>query len=110
MTRARFSFGMTDPRGIFGGSQGGFFSIFDAAVSVNKNMHDVDTEVLRNLWLATFGDVPVSHGAMSEHWSSEDDIFWVGHELHRRKQIQAITMHFPDRDETFNGYALVREE
>lgn len=110
MTRARFSFGMTDPRGIFGGSQGKFFTVFEAVAPKNKDLEVTDTSVLRNLWLATFGDAPVSHGAMCEHLDTNDGIFWVGHELHRRKQIQAITMHFPDRDETFNGYALVREE
>ena len=68
-----------------------------------------DTHVLRDLWLFTFGDAPVSHSAMCEHLDTDDDIFWVGHELWRRNQIQGVTMRFPDRDETFSGYALVRE-
>lgn len=73
-------------------------------------MVDVDTEVLRNLWLATFGDVPVSHDALREHHETEDDIFWVGHELNRRNQIRQIELRFPDRTEIFHGYALTREE
>jgi len=73
-------------------------------------MVDVDTEVLRNLWLATFGDVPVSHDALREHHETEDDIFWVGHELNRRNQIEQIRLSFPDRDEIFFGYKLTKEE
>ena len=107
---SRFNFGWTDPRGVIGRALGWPLNIFEIALSIGKNMQDVDTEVLRNLWLATFGDVPVSHDAIREHHETGDDIFWVGHELDRRDQIEQIEMRFPDRDEVFYGYKLTREE
>ena len=103
----RYSLGWTDPRSISGGR---FYSIFDATADKNNDLEVTDTSVLRNLWLATFGDVPVSHGAMAEHWTNDDGIFWVGHELHRRYQVQAVELRFPDRDEKFHGYQLVKAE
>lgn len=103
----RYAMGWTDPRGTFG--QGKFYTVFEAVAPKNKNLDTAATSVLRDLWLFTFGDAPVSHGAMCEHLDTDDDIFWVGHELWKRKQIEAITMRFPDRDETFSGYKLVRE-
>jgi hypothetical protein len=106
----RYNLGWLDPRVVFGRVLGGPFNIFEIALSIGKNMQDVDTEVLRNLWLATFGDVPVSHGALTEHHYTGDDIFWVGHELNRRNQIEQIELRFPDRDEVFYGYKLTREE
>lgn len=105
----RYSTGWTDPRGLFG-SERNLPNIFTVSLSIGRQMVDVDTEVLRNLWLATFGDVPVSHDALREHHETEDDIFWVGHELNRRNQIRQIELRFPDRTEIFHGYALTREE
>ena len=106
----RYDLGWSDPRASFGHTLGGPLNIFEIALSIGKNMQDVDTEVLRNLWLAIFGDVPVSHDAIREHHETGDDIFWVGHELNRRDQIEQIEMRFPDRDEVFYGYKLTREE
>lgn len=103
----RYAVGWSDIRGTFG--QGKFYTVFEAVAPKNKNLDTAATSVLRDLWLFTFSDAPVSHGAMCEHLDTDDDIFWVGHELWRRNQIQAITMRFPDRDETFSGYILVKE-
>jgi hypothetical protein len=105
-----FSFGWTDPRGVVGRTPSGPLNIFTISLSIGKHMVNVDTEVLRNLWLATFGDAPVSHDAIREHHETDDDIFWVGHELNRRQQIVQIALNFPDRDEVFYGYKLTKEE
>ena len=104
-----FSFGWSDPRGTFG-STINVPNIFTVSLSIGKHMVNVDTEVLRNLWLATFGDVPVSHDAIREHHEADDDIFWVGHELNRRDQIEQIELRFPDRTAVFYGYKLTKEE
>lgn len=105
----RYSTGWTDPRGLYG-SERKLPNIFTVSLSIGKHMKNVDTEVLRNLWLATFGDAPVSHDAIREHHETDDDIFWVGHELNRRNQIEQIQLSFPDRTEVFHGYKLTKEE
>ena len=106
----RFNFGWTDPRFSFGRTSAGPLNIFDISLSIGNNMYDVETEVLRNLWLATFGDAPVSHDALREHHETDDDIFWVGHELNKRNQLDQLELRFPDRTAIFHGYALTREE
>lgn len=103
----RYAVGWTDPRGTFG--RGTFYTIFEAVAPKNIEFSEVDTAVLRNLWLATFGDAPVSHGAMCEHLDTNDGIFWVAHELWKRKHVRAVSLRFPDRDEVFDGYKLVGE-
>lgn len=108
----RYSMGYSDPRGMFGSGNGAIANIFDMIGTKEKEeaFRTADTHVLRDLWLFTFGDAPASHGALREHFESDDDIFWVGHELSRRNQIQQVTMSLPDRSEVFTGYALTKEE
>lgn len=104
--KERYSFGHSDPRGMFVGPG----NVFEMMPNLGKGLDKADTHVLRDLWLFTFGDAPVSHGAILEHMETDDDIFWVGHELYFRQELELLTMRLPDRAEPFYGYALTKEK
>lgn len=100
----RYSTGWTDPRGVLGQNW-----LLDSVTEDKVKFKDVPTETLRNLWLAAFGDAPVSQDSMREHHETDDDIFWVAYQLYKRKLVQRLELSFPDRTEVFTGYALTKE-
>ena len=106
--KERYALGWSDPRGTYGTHRSVLFESIPIPHADTK-FADVDTEVLRNLWTITFGNAPVSHDAVREHYETDDDIFWVGHVLYLRGQLQLIEMHIPVKAEVFTGYALTKE-
>ena len=67
---------------------------------------NVDTEVLRNLWLIKFGGRVVR---LVELHGIDDDMIQIGQELANRKQIKFETLHRPDRMETEHFYILEKD-
>lgn len=67
---------------------------------------DVDTEVLRNLWLIKFGGRIVR---LVELHGVEDDTIAIGQELANRKQIRFETQKYVARMETEHFYVLEKD-
>lgn len=72
----------------------------------NTKFTNVDTEVLRNLWLAKFGGHAVSLNDLKD---LEDDIIEVGQELANRNQIKFETLHSPTHVDIQHFYILEKD-
>lgn len=89
----RYAMGWTDPRmPQFG----------------KTNLEDVPTEVLRNLWLAKFGERYISVDATREY--QKDDIMNVVQELIDRGQVRHERFNRPDTMEILDYYILEKED
>jgi hypothetical protein len=73
----------------------------------NTKFTNVDTEVLRNLWLAKFGGRAASLQDLKG--LDGDDIIEIGQELANRKQIRFETQGYVDRTEIKHFYVLEKD-
>ena len=68
----------------------------------------VDTEVLRNLWMAKFGSRGITFLQLAE--VRGEDINMVAMELYRRKQVKREIVQRPDVDASKIFYILEKEQ
>lgn len=73
----------------------------------NTKFTNVDTEVLRNLWLAKFGGRAASLQDLKG--LDGDDIIEIGQELANRKQIRFETVHSPTHVDIQHFYILEKD-
>jgi hypothetical protein len=103
----RYSMGWSDPRGPYGFHRKGKKAL-DMKLE-NQEIDKLDTQTLRSLWLAAFGDAPVRDDVIQAHRHANNDIFYVGVALNQRSQFKEITEQQFDRDETLWAYVLIKE-
>lgn len=72
----------------------------------NTKFTNVDTEVLRNLWLVKFGVHAVRLGELN---GLEDDMIQVGQELANRKQLKFETVYSPTHVDVQHYYILEKD-
>lgn len=82
--KERYSFGYTDPRGVFGSTLGssGFGEISMISDHFSRGM---TADQLKAAWLIQFGDRPVSYAEI--RGLEDEDIFRIGQELYHRMML-----------------------
>ena len=88
------------------GVSSSIFAPIEMTLPHKTKFKDVDTEVLRNLWLVRFGGRVVR---LMDLNGIDDDAIEIGQELANRKQIKFETLHRTDRMETEHFYVLEKD-
>lgn len=95
-----------DSSGNIGLNNRPLFTPIEMTLPHKTKFKDVDTEVLRNLWLIKFGGRVVR---LEDLNGIEDDAIEIGQELANRKQLKFETLRIPDRLEVEHFYILEKD-
>ena len=105
LLKDRYQFGWSDPRMATAMKQPDEFEDLGGA---HTGFEDVDTEVLRNLWMAKFGSRGITFLQLAE--VRGEDINMVAMELYRRKQVKREIVQSPYEVAAKILYILEKEQ
>jgi hypothetical protein len=104
LLKDRYQFGWTDPRATTMNQP----DEFEGLGSALTGFEDVDTEVLRNLWMVKFGGRGITMRQLYD--VREEDINMVAMELYRRKQVKREIVQSPYEVAAKILYILEKEQ
>ena len=102
----RYSFGWTDPRGVMQMPR----SLLREPGTIPTQLQGVLTSVLRNLWLAKWGQRAADAQEVYAAYAAGDGILDVMHELNNRNLITYQTVDNVDTMTLQNYYVLKKED
>jgi len=106
----RYAMGWTDPRGLFGQSNGEmYFPCIEVEGGVPTDFGDASTETLRDLWMVRWGKRAVEHTMLREAEKNEDPVIGAMQELANRHLVTFEMVEHVDRAERDYYYMLKRE-